>query len=74
MDNRSNFAQLFVGTNIFVTDVYGMKTDKQFVNALEDNIRKLGSIEKLISNSAQSEISNRLKYMLRELFIDDWQS
>ena len=47
-----------------------MKNDKQFVNTLEDNIRKRRAMEKLISDSAQSEIFNRVKYTLRELFID----
>ena len=61
MDDGSTFAQLFVGNKTLVTDVYGMKTDKQFVNALEDSIRKGGAMENLISDSAQSEISNRVK-------------
>ena len=51
-----------------------MKTDKQFVNTLEDNIRKRGAMDKLVSDSAQSEISNGVKEILRALFIDDWQS
>ena len=51
-----------------------MKTDKKFVNSLEDNIRKRGAMDKLILDSTQSEISNRVNDMLRALFIDDWQS
>ena len=51
-----------------------MKIDKQFVNTLEENIRKRGAMDKLISDSAQSEMSNRVKDILRALFIDDWQS
>ena len=31
-------------------------------------------MDKLISDNAQSEISNRVKDTLRALFIDDWQS
>ena len=74
IDDGSTCAQFFVGTKTLITDVYGMKTDKQFVNTLEDNIRKRGAMDKLISDSAQSEISNRLKDILRALFIDDWKS
>ena len=74
IDDGSTCAQLFVGTTTLVTDVYGMKTDKQFINILEDNIRKRGAMDKLISDSSQSEISNRVKDILRALFIDDWQS
>ena len=54
VDDGSTCVHLFVGTTNFVTDVYRMKTDKQFVNTLEENIRKRGAICKLISDSAQS--------------------
>ena len=74
IDNESTCAQLFVGTKNLVTDVYGMKTDKKFVNTLEDYIRKRGDMDKLISNSAQSDVSNRVKDILRALFINDWKS
>ena len=39
-DDVSIRAKCFVGTKTLVEDDYGMKTDKQFVNDLEDNIRK----------------------------------
>jgi hypothetical protein len=42
-------AQLFVGRESLVADVYGLKTDKYFVNTLEDNIRERGAMDKLIS-------------------------
>ena len=50
VDNGSTAAVLFVGTESLVTDTYGIKTDKQFVNTLEDNIREQGAPHKLISN------------------------
>ena len=50
-----------------------MKIDKQVVNYLEDKIRKQGAMEKLILDSAQAEISNRVKDTLCALFIDYWQ-
>ena len=31
-------------------------------------------MDRLLNNSAQSEISNRVKGMPRALFVDDWQS
>ena len=74
MCDGSTCVQLFVGTKTLVTDSYGMKTDKQFVNALEDNFRKRGDMDEIISDNAQSEISNRVKDMLCALFIDDWKS
>jgi hypothetical protein len=38
-----------------------MKTDKYFMNMLEDNIRHCGAPTKLISDSAKVEISNKVK-------------
>ena len=43
-------AQLFVGTESLVTDVYGMKMDKQFVNTFEDVIKDRGAPTKLVSD------------------------
>ena len=48
VDNGSTCAQLFVGTKTLVIDFYGMNADKKFVNTLEDNISKRGSMDKLI--------------------------
>ena len=47
---------------------------KQFVNTLEDNIRKRGAMDKLISDSAKNEISHKVKDILRAYNINDWQS
>ena len=74
IDNGCKVAQIFVGTKSMVTDVFGMKTEKQFVNTLQDIIRTRGAPTKLISDNAQVEISNKVKDILRYLFIDDWQS
>ena len=67
-------AQIFVGTKTMVTDVYGMKTEKQFVNTLQDIIRTRGAPTKLISNHANVEISNEVKDILCYLMIPDWKS
>jgi hypothetical protein len=64
-------AQLFVGTKTLTADVYPIKSDKQFVNTLLDNITQCGTPTKLISNRAQVEISERV---LRPLHISTWQS
>ena len=55
-------------------DVYGMKTNSQFVNTLEDNIHEWGAMDKLLSDRAQVEVSNHAKEILRYYCIDDWQS
>jgi hypothetical protein len=57
-------AQIFVGRESLVADVYGLKTDKEFINTLEDNIRERGAMDKLISNCAKAETSERVKQIL----------
>ena len=74
IDGGATSAQLFVGTESLLSDVYGMKTDKQFVNTLEDNIRERGAPSKLVSDRAQVEISNKVLDILRALCISSWQS
>ena len=67
-------AQFFVGTKSLVSDVYPLQTEKQFVNTLQENIRKRGAMDKLITDRAQSEISTKVKDILRHYIISDWQS
>jgi len=74
VDDGSTMAQLFIGRKLLVSDAYGVKTDASFVNTLEDNIRQRGTMDKLISDGAQAELSNRAKDVLRSLCIDDWHS
>ncbi|MEL7196406.1 MAG: reverse transcriptase domain-containing protein, partial [Bacteroidota bacterium] len=74
VDNGSSAAVIFYGCSSTVTDVYGIKSDKEFVNTLEDNIRDRGAPDKLISDRAQVEISKRVLSILRSLFIGSWQS
>jgi hypothetical protein len=61
IDSGDMYAQLFIGTESLVTDIEGMKTDKQFVNTLEDNIRCCGAPTQLISDSANVEINRKVK-------------
>ena len=51
-----------------------MRTDKEFVRTLEDNIPKRRAMDKLISDRAQVEISNKVRDIMRNYIIDDWQS
>ena len=51
-----------------------MRSWKQFVNILEDNIHRHGAMDKLISDSAKNEISQKVKDILRAYNINDWQS
>jgi hypothetical protein len=58
-------AQLFVGRESLVADV---------VNTLEDNIREQGATDKLISDCAKAEMSERVKQILHSLVISAWYS
>jgi hypothetical protein len=74
VDNGAKAAQFFVGLESMVCDVFPMHTDKQFVNTLEDIIRRRGAPTKLVSDHAQVEISKKVLDILRSLCIDNWQS
>jgi hypothetical protein len=67
-------AQFYCGMESLACNVYGMKTDKQLVNTLEDNIRHPGAPNCLLSDRAQVEISNHIQDILRAYCIGDWQS
>ena len=74
VDSGVKQAQLFVGKEYLVSDIYPMRSGKQFINTLEDNIRRCGAMDKLISDSAKNEISHKVKDILRAYNISDWQS
>ena len=74
VDSGVNQAQVFVGRDTLVADSYPMKSGKQFVNTLEDNIRRWGAMDKLLSDSAKTEISNTVMDILRAYHILNWHS
>ena len=55
-------------------DPYGIKSSKQFINTLSDNIRKRGAMDTLISDGGTYEISKQVTDLLHSLFIQDYQS
>ena len=74
VDSGVKQAQLFVGRDTLVADAYPMKSGKQFVNTLEYNIRRRGAMDKLLSDSAKTEISNKVMDILRAYHISNWHS
>ena len=74
VDSSVKQAQVFVGRDTLVADAYPMRNGKQFVNTLEDNIRRRGAVDKLLSDSAKTEISNKLIDILRAYHISNWHS
>ena len=74
IDDGSTMAQFFCDRDTLVCDAYGIKSTKQFINTLSDNIRKKGAMDTLISDGGKYEISKRVTHLLRSLFIQDYQS
>ena len=74
VDSGVKQAQCFIGKESLVSDIYPMRSGKQFVDTLEDNIQRRGAIYKHISDSAKNEISHKVKDILRAYIINDWQS
>jgi hypothetical protein len=66
--------QVYVGRSSYYLSVHGMTTDGEFINTFEDEIRQRGAMDTIISDRAQAEVSNRVKTILRNLYIKDWQS
>jgi len=74
IDDGSTSAAVYSGRISHVMDVYGMKTDKQFVNTLEDIIRDRGAPTRLLSDHAILIRSNRVADILRAYCIGQWTS
>ena len=74
VDSGVKQAQVFVGRDTPVADAYPVKSGKQFVNTLEDNIRRWGAMDKLLSDSAKTEISNKVMDNLRAYHISNCHS
>ena len=74
IDDGSTLAQIFVGRNTMVVDIYPIRTQKEFIATLQDNIRERGAMELLISDRAKVEISRECHDILRAYCIKDWQS
>ena len=74
VDSGVKQAQVFVARDSLVADVYPMKSGKLFVNTLEDNTRRRGAMDKLLSDSAKTEISKKVMDILRAYHISNWRS
>ena len=74
VDSGVKQAQVFVGRDTLVADAYPMKSGKQFANTLEDNIRRWGAMDKLLSDSAKTVISNKVMDFLMSYHISNFYS
>ena len=73
-DGGAKMAQIFVGRKSLFFQAYGMTSESQFVNALEDEIRRFGAMDVLISDGAQSETGTKAADIKRAYLIDEWVS
>ena len=62
-------AQVFVGKDTLVCDAYGIKSQKQFINTLYDNIESRGAVNTIITDGGKYEILKKVADLLRSLFI-----
>ena len=67
-------AAFFEGRESHVMDAYPIRSEKQAPKVTEDNIRQRGAPTKLISDNAKSNVSQRMKDLLRLFHIQDYQS
>jgi hypothetical protein len=67
-------AQIFVGHQTAVADVYPLRKQSDIPARLEDNICKQGAMDCFISDGTKANISIRTKDILRLFCIDDYQS
>ena len=67
-------AQFFVGRDTLVCDAYGIKSQKQFINTLYDNIKSRGAMTTIITDGGNYEISKKVADLLRSLFIKQYES
>ena len=74
INDGSTMAQFFVGRDTLVCDAYGIKSQKQFITTLYDNIRYRGAMTTLITDGGRYEISKKVADLLRSLFIKQYES
>jgi hypothetical protein len=66
-------AQVFFGMTSKMLYVSGMKTESEFADVYLDFIRKCGIPSALLRDNSKSEMSQRVKYIHRDLIIaDQW--
>ncbi|CAJ1934077.1 unnamed protein product [Cylindrotheca closterium] len=54
-------AQFYVGLSSLVSDVYGVTSDAQFLQTLQNSVQKRGAPSKLVSDRAQAQVSKAVK-------------
>ena len=66
INDGSTMAQIFVGKDTLVCDAYGIKSQKQFINTLYDNIKSRGAMNTIITDGGKYEISKKVADLLKQ--------
>ena len=61
---------LFIGKNTLVCDAYGIKSQKQFINTLYDNIKTRGPMDTMITDGGKYIISMKFADLHGSIFIN----
>ena len=60
INDGSTMAQFFVGKDTLVCDTYGIKSQKQFINTLYDNIKSRGAMNTIITDDGNMKSQRKL--------------
>ena len=74
VDGGETAATVFFGLESHVTTGHGIKSDSQFVDTLQDEVRRLGAMDKLITDRGSVCICDKTVSFLRAICTDSWQS
>ena len=66
--------QFIVAKDTLVCDAYGIKSQKQFINTLYDNIKSRGATTTINTDGGKYQISMKVADLLRSLFIKQYES
>ena len=67
-------AQLYVGKTSMLTEAFGMKSENEMKDTLQDFIRKWGALYSLLSDNAKSELGCAVQEILQAYNIKDLQT
>ena len=74
INTGSTMAHFFVGKDTLACDTYDIKSQKQIINTLYDNIKTRGAMDAIITDGGKYEISKKVADLLRSLFIRQYES
>ena len=74
VDGGKTASTIFFGLESHVTTAHGIKSDSQFVDTLQDEVRRRGAMDKLITDRGSVCVCDKTVSFLRAIFTNSWQS